>query len=407
MADSGFTELHSGAPVPLATNPRKIQPVVPSLSATAPVVPGDALRLFVNDRMNSRVGFSLPAGTLTSQHETALEPGFGPAFIMSAGNRVVLQGIAAQVFSSDLEPIQKITGSIGQLVLYPPAMVAYGAEPQTGVLAAFDLNTGKITYTVSLLRGYGYEREWFTRRGAQIFVASLEAMVDPHESVPELSTLEILQLNQPEAADAFGMAPSMDQANLIRKAQHMVAASPEGAILVAFEDHIYLFDWALKVRTDLQGEFLPFRMSLDELGAIYLAVGEKDAAHRSALWVMRANGGRLIRLLLDRPADTLIAPPIVGYDHTVYLLSKDVVTAVSSMGEVIWARRAQASFNGAVVTPDNHLVVSDGPELITFDHDGQRHASFRAPDPLLTPPLVIEGGKVLVASAKYIYLLGQ
>src|ERR1035441_9532953 len=137
-----------------------------------------------------------------------------------------------------------------------------------------------------------------------------------------------------------------------------------------------------------------------------LAVDEKDAAKRSALWVVRANGGRLVRLLLDRPAGTLIAPPIVGYDHTIYLLTKEAVTAVSPMGEVLWARRAQSGFAGAVVTADHRLVLSDGPELIALDTTGQRSVMFRAADPLVTPPLVIEGGRVLVASARNLYLLG-
>ena len=405
MIDSGFTENYSGSRVAGAP-PTPISPAAPVQLPPAPVLPGEGTRLFVNDSLNSRAGYPLAAGALAAEREAPLEATLGPFFIVKAGQRILVQGVAAQLFSFDLKPIGKITGGYGAAVLYPPNNLAYAPNAEAGTLGAFDLETGKKAYTVSLLNGYGYSREWYTRRGNRIFAASPEAMVDPHESVPELATLEILQLNEPETIDEFGFINSTEQANLIRKAQHLVAASSEGAVVVAFEDHIFLLDWSLKVRIDLQGEFQPVRISMDESGLIYLAVDEKDAAKRSALWVVRANGGRLVRLLLDRPAGTLIAPPIVGYDHTIYLLAKEAVTAVSPMGEALWARRAQSGFAGAVVTANHRLVLSDGPELIALDTTGQRSVMFRAADPLVTPPLVIEGGRVLVASARNLYLLG-
>jgi hypothetical protein len=406
MFDTGFTERYSGSPVTVDASPVPIRPAAAVQPPPAPVVPGEGIRMFVNDRLNSRVGESLASATLALEHQAAIEPGFQPLYTVKAGQRILLQGIAAQLFSLDLTPLQKITGGYGQAVLYPAKNLAYAPDIRGGILGAFDLETGKKVYALSLLNGYGYSREWYTRRGNRIFVASLQAMVDPHESMPEFSTLEICQLNEPETTDDFGFLRSTEQANLIRKAQHLVAASPEGAIVVAFEDHVFLLDWNLKIRIDLLGEFHPVKVSLDEAGTIYLVVDEKDAAKRSALWLVRSNGERGMRLPLDRPASSLIAPPVIGYDHTIYLVARDVITAVSPVGEVMWARRSQGNFAGAVVTPDHRLLVSDGPELITLDPTGQRTTVFHASEPLVTPPLVIEGGKVLVASPRNLYLLG-
>ena len=405
MADSGFTERYSEAPVALAAPPVPIHPATPSPVAPAPVVVNEPVRLYVNDSMNSRASFPLAAGSLLIEQRAALEPTFGPMYVLQAGNRVLLQGIAAQIYTDDLRPVRKITGSHGLASLYPAKSVAYAADPQTGVLAAFDLATGRKSYAVALMEGYGHRREWFTRTGNLIFVASLEDMVDPHGPVPEMSSLQLLQLKDPEAVSEFGIIESEEVANLIRKAQQLLAASLRAAIVTAFDDHVFLLDWQLKLRVDLHGAFTPERLSLDETGAIYLAVVEKGTERRSALWGLRADGGRFLRLLLDLPVSALIAPPIVGYDHTVYLLSQGSVMAVRATGEVLWTRTAQSGFAGATVTPDRMLVVSDGPELVTFDAAGQRRTVFRAAEPLVTPPALIEGGKALVASPKYLYLL--
>ena len=99
--------------------------------------------------------------------------------------------------------------------MYPTKNLAYASDIRGGILGAFDLETGKKVYALSLLNGYGYSREWYTRRGNRIFVASLQAMVDPHESMPEFSTLEICQLNEPETIDDFGFLSSAHDQTLL------------------------------------------------------------------------------------------------------------------------------------------------------------------------------------------------
>jgi hypothetical protein len=68
-------------------------------------------------------------------------------------------------------------------------------------------------------------------------------------------------------------------------------------------------------------------------------------------------------------------------------------------------RQAQFAFLGATSLPGHHLLVADRLEPARFDADGERQEVFTACEPLLTPPVVIARGEVLVASAFFFYWL--
>lgn len=407
QVDTGFTTKYPEGEVAFDATPTPIESREPGpFSSREAPVEESAVRLFVNDRMNSRQSHALGSNVLAAAAHFDAEPTFAPAYLVESRERVAVQGQAAwQILDSGLNPVRRLTGGAGHVILFEDEGIAYVPD-QVGLLTAYSLVEGKEIYSAPLIYGSDFERTWFTRRGSRLFVASVEKMVDPHsDQMPELSTLEVAEVGELEFDGLGTMITAPSQANLIRKAQWVVAATSDETIVTGFEDHLFLMDWDLRIHQDFTGEFLPISLSLDEAGAMYLCVEERDSDDRPSFWVVQPDGGRTVQFPLEKPCQDLIAPPIVGYEHTAHLLSKDGVIAVAPSGEARWARSAEGGFAGAVVTADDQLVASDGNQLVAFDQHGQRRVLFESEEPLVTPPLLTGPGEVLVASPSRLYKL--
>jgi hypothetical protein len=155
----------------------------------------------------------------------------------------------------------------------------------------------------------------------------------------------------------------------------------------------------------LTGNFEPLSLSLDEASGTYLIVREND---HLALWRLNEEGERFFSYALAPGTQTGFIPPVVGYDHRVYLLTTEHVIALGPAGETLWKRTVVGKAGGAAVTVDGHLLLTAGPQLSAYDAEGRRAilANF-GEDLLSTPPGLTEKGDLLVASNRYLYCLTQ
>jgi hypothetical protein len=167
---------------------------------------------------------------------------------------------------------------------------------------------------------------------------------------------------------------------------------------------IYIMDWDLNVKSAWDGEFEPQAISLDEAGRIYMNVKTAD---RSEMWLLSQNGERYYAFALPGGPLHLPIPPIVGYDHTAYILAGDQIYSVAPDGKLQWARAAAAKIGGAAVTPGDELLVSEGPEVVAYGKKGDRRKIWSSSgEPLTTPPVTAAGGQLLAASSTTLYCLG-
>ncbi|MBI3774691.1 MAG: hypothetical protein HY273_03910 [Gammaproteobacteria bacterium] len=301
--------------------------------------------------------------------------------------------------------MSRVTGGYGHGVLYPAKGLIYAGQ-LSGLLGAIRLDSGKYHYGLELMFGQNYERNYIARQGERVLAVSSEKMMNPHaDTMPDLSTIEMHTLSEPEGPQGLGQTTASELlTSLIRKGQPVQAAANAEQVVAVIGNNLFTMDWDLKIKGWVKDQFRAVQLSLDEGGMIYLCV-EELPAKRTALWVLDAHGARQIHFIIDAAPEALIAPPIVGYDHTVYLLTERAVIAVRADGQLLWNRPAQTQIAGAVVTPDGKLLTADGLELATIDRDGKRAVLFRAQETLVTAPLMAGDGRILVASAKTLFLL--
>jgi sugar lactone lactonase YvrE len=147
-------------------------------------------------------------------------------------------------------------------------------------------------------------------------------------------------------------------------------------------------------------------MSLDESGFVYVIVLTEgaDGVQRHAVWVLTPQGERLMDVTLPEMTD--YSPPIVGYNHQVYILLEDRILAISSEGDVLWNEGAGGPIAGAVVTADGQLVVAAGSLIVAFDAAGERSVLYyEEGTQWMTPPVLTERQRLFIASQQHLYCL--
>src|SRR5262249_43624478 len=155
----------------------------------------------------------------------------------------------------------------------------------------------------------------------------------------------------------------------MRRTTQLLAALHEETLVVATADHVYLTDLNLHIHADLKDSFEPIRMSLDETGRIYLVVRVKG---QPALWLLTSKGERQLSVPLPVDLQYLLTPPVIGYDHRVFLCAPNHLVAIGPDGRRAWEQTPKQAMGGISATADDQLLVADGRELAVFDATGNR-----------------------------------
>ena len=384
-----------------AIRPAAARPPIP------PATPGGAagyLRPYANDQLNSRVVTALPQGPWALRWRVDLHPRFTPSFVLQGGDRVVVQAGELRLLDLDGGPIA--TGRVGggPIVLDPDHGLFYRFLPGS-FFAACQLADGRQLYLINPSRGDMATRPFLARRGDRLAFVALERALDPHgHHVPDTSRVEVLDIGGPVQMDALELLRIRSSPGEIQfPMAHLLAALAGDTLVCAAPGRIYRVDLDLNIVVALEGDFAPLAMSLDEAGRIYLVVATPE---RRELWLLTPEGERIYAAALPKTAADPICPPIVGHDHTAYLLLGPWIHAVGAGGELRWSRAAGGALAGAIVTGDDRLVTVEGNEIAAYNATGERRALAALPGAALcTPPVLTGRGEFLVASPERAYCL--
>ncbi|HMB92333.1 MAG TPA: hypothetical protein VKP65_15885, partial [Rhodothermales bacterium] len=278
------------------------------------------------------------------------------------------------------------------------------------LIRAQHMTDGAPAYSLFARFGDTYARAFLARRDTRLLIVSVEVEGDPHGThEPENAVVEVQHVGEPVQVDENGFLRSGRRlADVIFDTVDVQVALAGDTLVAAVPDQLYTLDLGLQVQQVWEGAFTPLAMSLDETGAAYLivhTVSEEDE-ERYALWVVTPEGERIVDSNVPEPEEDEQAPPIVGYDHHIYLPQGDSLHAFSPDGEHLWAKFGGGLFAGAVATADHRVLVAGGGWLSAFDTSGERTMVFvHDSASWVTPPVLTEHGDILVATEQHLYRL--
>jgi len=391
-------------PVKLGVEPRAIHPAEKPapLGRAAPRADESVLRAFVNDRMNSRLARRLGGPARFVAAWKAEIPSLRVSAVLWARDRVALSGFVGwRLFDRDGKPIGGGLPGPSDLSLDPERSVFYVAD-RAGLLAVRRLRDGEVASHLSFYGAENYKRNFVARRGARLVTLSIETQPNPDQPPPERSMLEVTNLRDPAMERSYDEKDGpVVMADLTRESTLLLIALHDDSIVLATENRVYVVDLATEIKQVLTGSFRPVALSLDETGRIYMVVRSEDQLF---LWSLTQAGERLYSFTLPpgvRPGH----PPVIGYDHTVYLASGTSILAVAQDGKLSWSRTTKAYIGGATVTADDQLLVSEGGEIAAYNASGERRVVANIPDAAATPPVLTDRGELLVASSDTLFCL--
>jgi outer membrane protein assembly factor BamB len=124
--------------------------------------------------------------------------------------------------------------------------------------------------------------------------------------------------------------------------------------------------------------------------------------------VLTADGKRTAAAALPVEIADAAAPPIVGYDHKVYLAGAGAVGAFDETGKPLWLKKTPGRVVGALVSTDDKLLVAAGSELATYDAAGNRSVVYSLSGAsITTPPALGNDGRIYFASVDTLYCIGR
>jgi hypothetical protein len=359
-------------------------------------------RPFGDQRMNSRLPYPIPAGPWRVAWASPVDPAYRPLFVLQTADRVAIYSGRWQLFDMKGRPIASGPLGGGPLNLDPATSLALTFIPE-GYLSARALQDGREVFKLRPMLGDMYSRVYLGRHDNLMLVVGWERQLDPDRVEPNPKSLfEVLDLGKNPHANEMGTLATGKAIGLMLIHSPATLAGASGdSILAAAPGHLYRIGWNLDLKEAWEADFEPQAISTDEAGRIYMTV---SAGKRSELWLVTPNGERLYSFLVPDSAQVLKVPPIVGYDHTAYLLAGQHIYAVGSDGKLLWAKAARRTLVGAIVTANDRLLVTEGSEIVAYDEKGQREILIQLPEePFVTPPVLTADGGIFAATARALY----
>jgi hypothetical protein len=401
--DEGFRRFSRREQVTIQADPRAITAASSPATPRRDNVPGEQAILgrYVNDRLNSRAPAPLGAArTLKRVWGLDLRMKVAPIAIAQSGDRALVFSLSDWVLC-DLAGKQIARGLLqhGEARLDPGRQLFY-APNFAGLIVAYRLSDGGVEFNAFFRSTKRYFRSFITRFERRMILLSTELHLDMGKPEPENTILEVSDLGDPANQKSFGQkGEPRVVAELVRATRSAFVALHREAVVYATADRIYGLDLNLTVRRILTGSFQPVAISLDDSGHVYLLAEE---GNRTVLSYLTMAGERRFAYSLPEGVHPSYAP-IIGYDHTVYLLTSGMIYAVGVDGKERWARPAGAA-GGAMVGSDDALVVSEGPAIAAYSGSLGRRELIRHEAPFVTAPTLFAPGRILAATESTLYL---
>jgi len=328
-----------------------------------------------------------------------------PVAVVQDGDRVLVHG-GGRWRLFDAGGARVADGGYGaSSVVLDAANGLFYAMNTADYVADFRLADGTPAFHTAPSFGETFVRPYLARRGARLLVAGVDTEGGTHRPTPpRTAVLEFIEVGEPLEVDGTGLLFSVTgAAQLVVDSNRLTTALAGDRVVFATKN---LLGWAttdLQVERTFSGDFEPLQLSADEAGRVHLVVRTPAGA---ALWVVSPEGKRTAEVALPAEYRELLAPPIVGYDHRIFLVTRARVQALDAAGRKLFEGELPASAVGAAVTADDLLLVCAGAELYAYGPDGRHRTVWSSPGgPLATAPVVTADGRVLVADRRSLYSL--
>ena len=367
--------------------------------ALAPTADANATQAFGSAQRNSRLPRGVPSKTLSLRWRAPINADFRPFAVLASGDRILVHGQGVwRLF--DRAGTRVRDGRYGSAVIAMDGAndAAYVGD-QNNALDALSLRDGKSVFYIPPSYGDMFRRPAIWRHRNRLFVLGVEGSSGPHSpKAPDTSVMEYVELEDELEVDEFGGLLSISAAKQIAFSTTIIAAAPSGErVVVAVPGILCVMSQDLEVASAYTADFIPRHLSVDELARAYIVTDD-------ALWVVTADGRRVVDVPLPSAFRTLVAPPIVGYDHRVYLLTESGVLGLGADGAELWRKQIEHAVVGGGITPNGHLLVGTAHGLISIDPSGD--VSKLLDQPMRTPPIVTHDGLLLFATADELLAYG-
>jgi len=373
-----------------------------------PTPGGECVRPYVNDQLNSRVTERLAAGEWHIRWQSAIDPGFPANFVLQGGDRIVVQSSGRwQLFDLNGQSLRIDNFGPSDIVLDPTNKLLYLAD-KFGVMESRRLSDGGLSYSLPFSGGIEWQRVFYARRGRDFVVVSYERELQSHSpAIPNAVTIEAQDLGDPMQIRNETVASAHRNGDFFFATPRAFAASLGPGLVVAMRNEILVTEMGRKIRVRMTDTFDAGPVSLDETARIY-ALASRNG--RYSLWCLTPRGDRAFAQEFPPDARNPVpptikpVPPAIGYDHRAFLTAGQNILCVGPDGKILWQNPAGGAVAGMIVTPDDELIVSAGSSLVAFDVHGTRRVlrDFKG-DMLRTPPAMVKGGDLLVASSSKLY----
>jgi hypothetical protein len=370
--------------------------------AEAPLPAGAACeRQFCNTSLNSRFPAAAPAKQLQVRWKASFVDAFKPGNIVQGGDRVLAYGGGVwRLFDlNGAKVADGRTGSSGMVIDTPHGFFYF--INGNGLLAAHRLVDGLEDF--KLFPAPGDAWPFIARQGNRFFDLGVQ-LPQPWSREPRTdAVLEHQDLGEGEVQrNRMKMASNLvENESLHFNATAVQMAMHGEEVIFAVPGNVVLSSNDLHPRGGLDADFVPRFLSVDELGRIHLIV---RTGEQTALWILTPAGQRTAAVVFKPEYGTPLAPPIIGYDHRIFLLHSGL-TAFDAYGDLLWERWPRGRVVGGGITTDGRLLITDG-DLAAYDPQGERKILFALPGvTFITPPAMSASGEVFVASSDSVYCL--
>jgi len=364
---------------------------------------------FQNVLQNSRCANQLPEAQWHSGNKKEIYPDFNPKYILFIPNSVYIRGdMLWMLLDAKGNNISTSVGGSGERAYISHETKTLIQSEPGGKISIRTLSNGESTATFNAKFGSSIAHAFFYTLGKKLFFAGskLPAPGVQSDSQDLLSILERADIPSGDKSSRDLLLEDEIESKpkpVLFDSPHICVAGFENNVIVAEENRILFFDTSLKVVNLIKGEFEPITMSVDEACRMHLIVSVEG---KFELWIVNREGGRECTIPLFKPFDKTEIPPIIGFDHTVYLIAENRIMAARPDGEILWVLPAKNTIKGAIITQGDKLLVTEEKEVVYYSLEAERNELFAVEDELIcTPPVLSPDGKMSFATDKHLYCI--
>ena len=363
--------------------------------------PPDCVRPYGNEQSNSRLTHAFPTGPWKIRWQADLPANGMFTALLHSGGRTLVTGRAQWVLFDERGRLLASQPTNGEDAEMDAARGVFYVANRYSNVAAYHLADGKPQYRFPAEGTADYARSFLHRMNETMTVASFKQTANPMvPTQPKVSALEMYEFPEPPAMDEDLLKSVHQKAIRHYEVPRLWTAIHAPLLVVAMTNAIEYLDANLAVRRRFEGAFQPQGFSLDEAGRAYLLALVEG---KQVLWMLSPRA-EAVAVPLDNAVYQ--RPPLIGYDHTVYLLGANQVTAITEAGKLAWQYSSSGRIAGAMVTANNLLLLAAGNAVVTLDDHGRPATQQEFPtESVALSPVLTAQGELLAVTNKHLYCL--